>query len=364
MRVAASSPIRVLIAEDDAVLRAVLAELIGSEPTLELTDAVGDAGQAIAAATSQHPAVALLDVRLHGGGAVAARGIKRCSPGTRVLALSVDNRRARVLEMLAAGADGYLPKDAPFAAIVMAIKRSAAAPQQQRIRQSPGERVRKRAQQVDRVSPEGTLRVVFEPICTLAGKTVGAEAIARFTRTPRQNPGCLAEARPGALPVQLEITAARAALAQLPSLPEPLHLRIRVSPATLVGDAFRSLLEQSDSARVVVEIADHTRLDDGLGLRRALCALRAHGARVAIDSTGVFANVRNAHRLRPEFMKLDRSLIPGIETPGPRQALATAVIAFCERIDATVIADGIERAPQITTLVDLGVRYGQGPFFA
>jgi EAL domain-containing protein (putative c-di-GMP-specific phosphodiesterase class I) len=163
--------------------------------------------------------------------------------------------------------------------------------------------------------------------------------------------------------VQLEIAAARAALAELPSFPEPLYLRIRVSPATLLLDAFRRLLDLADSARVVVEIAGHARFDDSLGLRRALSTLRAHGARVAIDSTGVFADVRNAHRLRPEFMKLDRSLIAGIATPGPRQALATTVIAFGETIDATVVADGIERAPQIATLVDLGVRFGQGPLF-
>jgi EAL domain-containing protein (putative c-di-GMP-specific phosphodiesterase class I) len=172
------------------------------------------------------------------------------------------------------------------------------------------------------------------------------------------------EPRPGIPLLQLEVAAARAALAELPSLPEPLYVRIRVSLAILLLDAFRSLLERADSARVVVEIADHARFDDSLGLRRALSGLRARGARVAIDSTGVFANIRNAHRLRPEFMKLDRSLIAGVATPGPRQALAATVIAFGERIDATVIADGIDCAPQVTTLVDLGVRYGQGPLFA
>jgi EAL domain-containing protein (putative c-di-GMP-specific phosphodiesterase class I) len=281
-----------------------------------------------------------------------------------VLALSVGNRQARVIEMLAAGADGYLPKAAPFATIVAAIKRSAGGRQQQRIRQSPGGQARNRAQLVDRACPEGILSVTFEPICTLAGKTVGAEARARFARFLRQAPACRAEACPGAPLAQLEIAASRAALAELPSFPEPLYLKIRVSPATLLLDAFRSLLEQADSARVVVEIVDHARFDDSLGLRRALSTLRAHGVRVAIDSTGVFANVRNAHRLRPEFIKLDRSLIAGIATPGPRQALATTVIAFGETIDATVVADGIERAPQITTLVDLGVRFGQGPLFA
>jgi EAL domain-containing protein (putative c-di-GMP-specific phosphodiesterase class I) len=362
MRVAASSPIRVLIAEDDAVLRAVLAELIGQEPTLELTGAVADASQAIAAATSQRPAVALLDMRMPGGGARAVRGIKRCSPATRVLALSVENRRARVLEMLAAGADGHVVKGAPFAAIVTAIRRSAATRQQRGIRQRAQEGVRE--QRVRHTSPEGILSVIFEPICTLAGKTIGAEALARFARAPRPRTGRLAPALSSGLFVELEIAAAGAALATLPSLPEPLYLTIRVSPATLASDAFRCLLEQADSARVVVEIADHALFDDCLRHRRALAALRAHGTRVAIGSTGVFANFDNARRLQPEFIKLHRSLMAGIVTPGPRQTLAMALIAFGEKIDATVIAEGIERAPQVTTLVELGVRYGQGPLFA
>jgi EAL domain-containing protein (putative c-di-GMP-specific phosphodiesterase class I)/CheY-like chemotaxis protein len=381
MRIVASSPIRVLVAEDNAVMRAVLAEFIDCEPTLELIGVVADATQAIAVATSLRPAVALLDVRMPGGGAMAARGIKRCSPGTRVLALSVDSRRARVLEMLAAGADGYLMKDTPFAAIVTAITRAAAGQgspsvevttgvihqlaQQLGILRSSQETAPSREQRVRHASREGILSVVFEPICSLAGQTVGAEALARFAWGPRQSPDrWFAEARAAGLLVELEIAAARTALAALPALPEPFYLTIRVSPAVLVRDAFRRLLEQADSARVVVEITEQARIDDCQGLRHALATLRAHGTRVAIDSFGVFANARHILRLEPEFIKLDHSLIAGIETPGPRQAIATALIAFGERIGATVIAQGIERAPQVTTLVEFGVRYGQGHVFA
>ena len=119
-----SGPVRVLIAEDDAEVRAALAALVASEPSLELTEAVADAAQAVAAAARQHPAVALLDVRMPGGGAVAVRGIKRCSPTTRVLALSASRDRATVLEMLGAGADGYLVKGDSVDAIVAAIERA------------------------------------------------------------------------------------------------------------------------------------------------------------------------------------------------------------------------------------------------
>ena len=73
----------------------------------------------------EKPAVAVLDVRIPGGGATAARGIKRCSPRTRVLALSAQDDRETVLEMLEAGADGYLVKGSPVETILTSIERAA-----------------------------------------------------------------------------------------------------------------------------------------------------------------------------------------------------------------------------------------------
>ena len=71
---------RVLIAEENTDARTALARLVSAEPTLELADAVADAAQAILVSMREKPAVAVLDVHIPGGGAIAARGIKRCSP--------------------------------------------------------------------------------------------------------------------------------------------------------------------------------------------------------------------------------------------------------------------------------------------
>ena len=121
-----ASPIRVLIAEEDDVARDELAALVRSEPSLELADAVSDAAEAILVSMREKPAVAVLDVRIPGGGASAARGIKRCSPQTRILALSVQDDRETVLEMLEAGADGYLVKGSS-ADIIVDVDRARVA---------------------------------------------------------------------------------------------------------------------------------------------------------------------------------------------------------------------------------------------
>jgi signal transduction histidine kinase len=117
--------ITVLIAEDEPAVRSALADLIRTDDELELIGAVGDADQAIDLAGRHRPDVALLDVKMPaGGGPRASREIRALSPHTRVVALSAYEDRATVLEMLRAGAAGYLVKGTSAGEIVEAIRRS------------------------------------------------------------------------------------------------------------------------------------------------------------------------------------------------------------------------------------------------
>src|SRR6266508_5473415 len=98
------SPIRVLIAEDEPGVRQALSELITDEASLELVGAAGNAVQAVELAQAHRPDIALVDVKMPGGGGPrAATGIRSSSPQTRVLALSAYDDRDSVLEMLRAG---------------------------------------------------------------------------------------------------------------------------------------------------------------------------------------------------------------------------------------------------------------------
>lgn len=121
-----NAPIRVLIAEDDEGVREILASVVRSESALELAGTVADAAQAILAAVEQQPDVALVDVRMPGGGASAARGIKQRSPHTVVLAFSAHDDALTMREMEEAGATGYLVKGSSVATIVATIRRAGA----------------------------------------------------------------------------------------------------------------------------------------------------------------------------------------------------------------------------------------------
>lgn len=375
----ASAPIRVLVAEDDDAVREALIALIAAERTLELAAAVDDATQAVEAAMREQPDVALVDVRMPGGGSTAARGIKRRSPETHVVAFSAVEDRATVLEMLEAGVVGYLVKGSSVESIVDSIQQAAAGHGslsvevtgdvidelvgQLSVRRRAEDRRRTRENRVRRALEDGVLQMVFQPICDLRDRAaVGVEALARFRARPDRGPErWFAEASEAGLRRELEVAAVKAALAELPRVPANVYLAVNVSPATLLSAAFRKLLARTDAERVVVEVTEHVPVEDYEVLNQALSPLRLLGVRLAIDDAGAgFASLRHILRLAPEFVKLDRTLIEGIESDRSHRALAAGLITFAEKIDATIIAEGIERSAQLEALRDLGVTYGQG----
>src|SRR5258708_13380404 len=103
------SGVKVVVAEDSAVLRDALADLIRDEPRLELVGVAFDAEEAVVMAGVLRPEVAVLDVKMPGGGGQhAASGITRVSPDTRILAFSTHDDRRTLAKMLAPRAPPYL----------------------------------------------------------------------------------------------------------------------------------------------------------------------------------------------------------------------------------------------------------------
>jgi len=114
---------RVLIADDDPVMRMILAAVVNAAPDLELVAQAVDAGEAIAFAAEHAPDVALLDIEMPGGGGLhAARAIKAAAPATRVLALSAHDSDEARAAMADAGADGYVVKGAAPDAVARALR--------------------------------------------------------------------------------------------------------------------------------------------------------------------------------------------------------------------------------------------------
>jgi DNA-binding NarL/FixJ family response regulator len=117
--------IRVLVAEDEEALRAALADLVSSEPDMETVGTAAEADSAILLAEEQQPDVAIVDVRMPGGGAATAAGIRKVSPRTRIVGFSAYEDQATVLEMLRCGAVAYLVKGVAPAEIVESVRRAS-----------------------------------------------------------------------------------------------------------------------------------------------------------------------------------------------------------------------------------------------
>ena len=114
---------RIVIAEDHTILREGLRSLLSSEPELRVVGEAKDGREAIRRVEQLEPDLILMDLSMpRMNGVEAIREIKNRIPETKVLALTVHKAEEFVLEVLQAGADGYVLKDASSEELVMAIR--------------------------------------------------------------------------------------------------------------------------------------------------------------------------------------------------------------------------------------------------
>ncbi|MDN5745564.1 MAG: response regulator transcription factor [Nocardioidaceae bacterium] len=121
---ARTDPIRLLLADDQALVRGALAALLGLEPDLEVVAAIGSGEEAVDLAASLLPDVALLDVEMPGiDGIAACAQVRQASPHTRVLIVTTFGRPGYLRRALRAGAAGFVVKDTPAPQLADAVRR-------------------------------------------------------------------------------------------------------------------------------------------------------------------------------------------------------------------------------------------------
>ncbi len=371
------SPIRVLIADDERIIRDALSDVIAAQPRFAVVATAADAGTAVALAEQTRPDVALVDVRMPGGGPLAVRGILEHSPDTRIVAFSAYGDRSIVVDMLRAGAASYIVKGSPADDLLDTLARTARGQSVLSaevaggvLREAVGALGRRDeeaelelelATRMRQVIDFGLVETVFQPIVDLReGRTVGVEALSRFAGNPSRTPDrWFADAGSVGLRPALELVAARAALEHLDDIPDGAYLALNMSPGTLGHCA--ELIEERWRERIVIEITEHAAIDDYDAVAGTLRELRDAGMRVAVDDAGAgFASMRHALQLAPDIIKLDVSLSRGIDTDPQRRALTAGLVGFADELGANIVAEGIETHAELSALRKLGVDFGQG----
>ena len=119
--------IRVLLADDQALVRGALAALLALEPDLEVVAEVGRGDEVVESARRARPDVALLDVEMPGlDGIAATAAVRAAVPSCRVLVVTTFGRPGYLRRAIAAGASGFIVKDTPARQLAEAVRRVAA----------------------------------------------------------------------------------------------------------------------------------------------------------------------------------------------------------------------------------------------
>lgn len=206
---------------------------------------------------------------------------------------------------------------------------------------------------------------VFQPIIDLAtGAVVGAEALSRFPDEPEQDPEHWFNAAAAVgLGQALELLALRASLEAARRLPPDIYVSINVSPATLRSADFLAHLQASPlpATRLVIEVTEHASVADYPALSSRIGELRARGLRLAVDDAGSgYASFQHILQLVPDYIKLDRTLVGGLDRDPARHALVSAVSAFARDAGFNAIAEGIETSSELDAVRVLGLAGAQG----
>ena len=217
---------------------------------------------------------------------------------------------------------------------------------------------------LDPVIAAGGPVVVLQPIVDLAsGRRVGAEALSRFPAQWGKAPDVVfAEAHSVGSGHLLELLALERAAEHLQRVDG--YIAMNVSPATLLTPECGDLLGRLPLSRVLLELSEHDQVEDYAALDAALAPFRADGLRLAIDDVGAgFSSLRHIVVTAPDVIKIDRSIVAGLDTDPVLETLVRSLTEFGHGCAVRVVAEGVENLAEAALLTALGVDYGQGWHF-
>jgi EAL domain-containing protein (putative c-di-GMP-specific phosphodiesterase class I) len=366
---------RVLIIEDDpAVSRAFERAIRKIGFSVETTNDGASAAQLLF--STPFDAV-ISDINVPGAtGVDVLRTIRSYSLDVPVLLVTGDPTLSTAIEAVELGALRYLVKPVDIAVLQKEVTRAV---QLNRLAQLKREMLREAGRGADEPSDlagHGSrfaraldeMWIAFQPIIDLReSKLYGYEALLR-SREP-------------SLPGPLDVVAAAERLGKVLELgarvrertaqalsnlkDDGIHVFVNLHPSELLDP---SLYDDRSSImgiapRVVLEVTERAALQKLHDLGERTSVLRFHGYRLAVDDLGAgYAGLSSFVALEPEFVKLDMSLVRGIDKSKIRQELLRSLVDLCAGLRIKLVGEGVETQSELDTLRELGCQLAQGYF--
>jgi diguanylate cyclase (GGDEF)-like protein len=212
------------------------------------------------------------------------------------------------------------------------------------------------------------LAIAVQPIVDLAtGEIHAFEALARFQTRGTSSPlHWFALADEFNLRDELELACMSAALELLARRPAGTRLSVNLSGPLLLDPRTQELLDALPAlSGLILEVTENSLLDDTPGIQAAISALLARGVHLAVDDMGAgYSGLRQIATVHPTYLKLDRSLIEGIDRDPDRGALVSALSGYAVQTGGYLVAEGVETDAELQTLTELGVPLVQGFYLA
>lgn len=214
---------------------------------------------------------------------------------------------------------------------------------------------------VRQILKDEAVSLAYQPIVDVATcSVVAVEALARFHEqaSPLE---VLRAAEPMGLGADVEALVLRKAFAERYRVPEGVLLSVNVAPARLLVDPVRTLVANADLHGVVLELTEHALPPAPEQLIPQITLLREQGAMIALDDTGSgYQGIQQVAELRPDWVKIDRSLVTGAATDSVRRASLQMFGRVTRRVGALAVAEGVETEEDLETLRELEIPLAQG----
>jgi EAL domain-containing protein (putative c-di-GMP-specific phosphodiesterase class I) len=220
----------------------------------------------------------------------------------------------------------------------------------------------------------GAVHAVYQPVVdVIERRAIGFEALTRLTTGAFSGPDQLFKAAYENDAIwKLERLCRERAIRGLRHFRSDHLLFLNMEPESIYDPALRSeqifaLLGEADlkPSQVVLEITEHSAVQEYEAFRQMLNYFQFHGFRLAVDDVGSgYSGLKSVAELRPTFLKLDMALIRDIHLHPIKQDLTATIERFSASSGTTLIAEGVETVDELRCLQRIGVRFAQGYLFA